>query len=414
MDAALSISRSQPPELTWLQRSVRHRMLDWMSQLNGGTIHFRDQETPRVFGQSEPNGIQADWNITNSNFYRQVATGGSLGMAESYLRGDWQTNDLTSLLTILYRNSADKSKVTGFTAALTQLFGRFFQFFDGNTLHGSRRHIASHYDLSNEFFKLFLDPTLMYSAAFFEREDLSLHQASVAKLDQICTKLDLQPNEEVLEIGTGWGGLALHAVQKHNIRLTTTTISQAQFETARQRFKETGIDERVRLLDTDYRHLTGQYDKLVSIEMVEAVGERFLDTYFRQCGRLLRPGGRFVIQAIVMPEQRYGSYRRNVDFIQKYIFPGGFLPSVTAMQSSVARTSNLRLHEVQDLSPHYARTLQEWRRRFFDRIDDVRALGFDDRFIRMWEYYLCYCEAAFQEQAVRVVQIVWDKPHQPD
>ena len=261
---------------------------------------------------------------------------------------------------------------------------------------------------------MFLDPTLMYSAAFFEREDLSLHQASVAKLDQICTKLDLQPNEEVLEIGTGWGGLALHAVQKHNIRLTTTTISQAQFETARQRFKETGIDERVRLLDTDYRHLTGQYDKLVSIEMVEAVGERFLDTYFRQCGRLLRSGGRFVIQAIVMPEQRYRSYRRNVDFIQKYIFPGGFLPSVTAMQSSVARTSNLRLHEVQDLSPHYARTLQEWRRRFFDRIDDVRALGFDDRFIRMWEYYLCYCEAAFQEQAVRVVQIVWDKPHQPD
>ena len=384
-------------------------MLDWMSRLEGGAIRFCDTGTPRLFGEGGPNSLRADWNINDSEFYRHLATGGSLGLAESYLRGHWKSNDLTSLLAILYRNQRT-SKVTGITAALARLFGRFAQFVDGNTVHGSRRHIAAHYDLSNEFFELFLDPTLMYSSAFFEGEDVSLYEASVAKLDQICSKLDLQPSDDVLEIGTGWGGFALHAVQNHDIRLATTTISSAQFEKARERFARAGIEERVQLLDTDYRHLDGQYDKLVSIEMVEAVGERFLDTYFRKCGRLLRPGGRFVLQAIVMPEQRYGYYRRNLDFIQKYIFPGGFLPSVTALHESVGRTSGLRLQDVEDLSTHYARTLREWRNRFFNRLDDVRALGFDDRFIRMWEYYLCYCEAAFREQAVRVVQIVWDQP----
>jgi cyclopropane-fatty-acyl-phospholipid synthase len=213
-----------------------------------------------------------------------------------------------------------------------------------------------------------------------------------------------------MEIGTGWGGFALRAVQKYGIELTTTTISQAQRLKALSRFEAAGISDRVRQLDSDYRDLEGQYDKLVSIEMVEAVGDRFLDTYFRQCGRLLKPGGRFVLQSIVMPESRYSEYRRGGDFIQKYIFPGGFLPSVAAIQESVGRTTSLRLQTVEDLSTHYARTLQAWRTRFFDRLDEVRQLGFDDYFIRMWEYYLCYCEAAFREQTVGIVQIVWDKP----
>lgn len=408
MEAAVSVTTPVRPLMSRRQRFVRSRVLARLEKLAGGCIRFRDAGGQLVLGESGTPTV--DWNVTNSAFYRRVAFGGSLGLAESYLRGDWHTNDLTRLLAILYRNRSETSKVAGPLAALTRMYDRFAELIDGNTLDGSRRHIAAHYDLSNEFFELFLDPTLMYSAAFFEREDMSLHDASVAKLAQICRKLDLQSGDQVLEIGTGWGGFALHTAQRHDIRLTTTTISDAQFEKAGQRLRAAGVEGRVDLQDTDYRLLEGQYDKLVSIEMVEAVGERFLDTYFRQCGRLLRPGGRLVLQAIVMPEERFPSYRRSVDFIRRYVFPGGFLPSVSALQESVGRTSNLRLNGLEDMSSHYARTLREWRDRFFKKLDQVRALGFDERFIRMWEYYLCYCEAAFQEQAVRVVQIVWDKP----
>ncbi|MCA9187466.1 MAG: cyclopropane-fatty-acyl-phospholipid synthase family protein [Pirellulaceae bacterium] len=402
---------AQAPRRSWFRRFARQRVINWLSTLESGTIHLDDSGGPHLFGISDDNEDHATWKIADDRFYSEVVRGGSLGMAESYLRGDWHADDLTKLLSILYRNERRQIAVkSAFHAAVTRLIGRLRRSVNDNTIRGSRRNIAAHYDLSNEFFELFLDPTLMYSSAFFEHDGMSLHDASIAKLKRICQKLDLQPSDHVLETGTGWGGFALHALRHYDVSLTTTTISAAQLERARNRFAEAGLDSRIRLLDVDYRKLTGQYDKLVSIEMVEAVGERFLDTYFRQCGRLLKPGGRFVLQAIVMPEQRYDAYRRGVDFIQKYIFPGGFLPSLAAMAQSVGRTSNLRLREVEDISPHYVRTLREWRTRFMHRLEEVRQLGFDDRFIRMWEYYLCYCEVAFREQAVRVVQIVWDKP----
>jgi cyclopropane-fatty-acyl-phospholipid synthase len=395
---------------SWFQRLAQRRILKWIEGMEGGTISFTDRERSLHFGEQSADSLQADWQVDDSDFYRLLAMDGSLGMAESYLRGHWHSHDLTSLLTILCRNLHRVPEANSLMVSLSNTANRLAKPFRRNTRSGSKRHIAAHYDLSNEFFELFLDPTMMYSAGYFHKDDSTLHEASVAKLDQICRKLDLNHSDSVLEIGTGWGGFALHAAERHDIDLTTTTISDAQLAKARQRFAAAGIADRVQLLDADYRDLDGQFDKLVSIEMVEAVGERYLDTYFRQCGRLLKPGGRFVVQAIVMPEQRYDAYRRGVDFIQKYIFPGGFLPSVAAMQESVGRTSNLRLSEVEDMSEHYARTLKAWRQRFFERIDDVRRLGFDDRFIRMWEYYLCYCEAAFRQRAVGVVQIVWDKP----
>ncbi|MEZ6119130.1 MAG: cyclopropane-fatty-acyl-phospholipid synthase family protein [Pirellulaceae bacterium] len=402
---------AKPRPLSWFGRFARSRVINWLSELESGQIQFDDMHSRHTFGSDSAHEGQVHWKITNHRFYSDVAGAGSLGMAESYLRGDWQTDDLTTLLSLLYRrNQQDSVTKNTIANAYSRLFGRLLQFANKNTMHGSRRNIAAHYDLSNTFFELFLDPTLMYSSAYFEDDGMSLQEASIAKLKRLCQKLDLQPSDHVLETGTGWGGFALHAVQNHDIQLTTTTISAAQYDRARERFAAAGIDQQVRLLDADYRSLTGQYDKLVSIEMVEAVGERYLDKYFRQCGKLLKPGGRFVLQAIVMPEQRYDEYRRGTDFIQKYIFPGGFLPSVAAMQQSIGRTSNLRLQEVEDISPHYARTLREWRHRFMNKLDEVRQLGFDDRFIRMWEYYLCYCEAAFREQAVRVVQTVWDKP----
>ncbi len=399
-----------PVQLTRWQALTRQRVLNWLGDLQGGMIHFSDGDRSNSFGCDSTDSLHTKMQVNNGEFYSQIATGGAIGMAESYLRGDWQTDDLTDLLRILARNLDRVSKSNSLVVTLLNRLRRLTTFFHHNTQSASRRNIAAHYDLSNRFFELFLDPTLMYSSAYFARADSSLHAASLAKLEQICRKAELKPSDRVLEIGTGWGGFAIHACQQYGIELTTTTISEAQRSKARARFIEAGVSNRVRLLDTDYRCLSGQYDKLVSIEMVEAVGERYLDAYFRQCGQLLKPGGRFVLQAIVMPEQRYESYRRGDDFIRKYIFPGGFLPSVAAMQESVGRTSNLRLVELEDMSLHYALTLREWRRRFLDRMEDVRTLGFDDRFIRMWEYYLCYCEAAFREQAVRVVQIVWDKP----
>ena len=396
---------------TWFERQVRSAVFRRLGELQGGRIEYYDAIGCATFGNSfEKPQLSAEWNINNPDFYGQLAMAGSLGVAESYLRGDWETDNLTTLLRILCRNLETVSGTDSGLARAGRWLARAGHWANRNTRKGSRENISRHYDLSNDFFELFLDPTWMYSAARFDSPEMSLEDASVAKLDSICRKADLKPGEHVLEIGTGWGGFALHAVRNYGIELTTTTISRQQLLKAREQIQSAAISDRVELLESDYRDLTGTYDKVVSIEMVEAVGDQFLDDYFRQCGRLLKPGGRFVLQGIVMPEQRYESYKRSVDFIQKYIFPGGFLPSVAAMQDSVGRTSNLRLVSVEDLSTDYALTLRHWRRRFLDRLDDVRDLGFDDRFIRMWEYYLCYCEAAFLERAVGVVQVVWDKP----
>ncbi|MCA9212718.1 MAG: class I SAM-dependent methyltransferase [Planctomycetales bacterium] len=391
---------------------MRSRFVDSLHSLRGDVVEFIDNDGSLLLAddlRASGNRMRSSLIVNSDNLYSRLATDGALGFAESYIRGEWSTTDLTSLLRILYRNSS-QHRISTAISRLSLLIQRVLRYFDENTLQGSRRHIAAHYDLSNEFFESFLDPTLMYSSAYFEKPDMSLHEASIAKLDRICQKLHLEPGHKVLEIGTGWGGFTLHCAKNHDVQITTTTISSAQAKKARERFTSAGLNDRVTLLEEDYRNLDGRYDRLVSIEMVEAVGERYLDEYFQRCGRLLKPGGRFVLQGIVMPEQRYESYRRNVDFIQAYIFPGGFLPSVTAMQQAVGCHTDLRLVGIEDLSSHYARTLSEWRSRFLAKLPKIRELGFDDRFIRMWEYYLCYCEAAFREQAVRVVQIVWDKP----
>jgi cyclopropane-fatty-acyl-phospholipid synthase len=404
------LTGSRRHKLSWLQRLSRKRLISWLSSLEGGIVEFSDAEESVSVGQNQGDDLSTTWKINSPQFYRHLALNGSNGVAESYLQGQWQTSDLTTLLRILCRGMDDIPKSNFLTEFLGKLCRKVVQYIEQNTRDRSRRHIAAHYDLGNDFFELFLDPTLMYSCAYFANDDATLEQASLAKLDRICDKLNLRPGEKVLEIGSGWGGFAVHTASRFDINLTTTTISQAQFQKTEQRIRAAGVSERVRLLDSDYRDLTGQYDKLVSIEMVEAVGERYLDAYFSQCGKLLRPGGRFVLQGILMPEQRYATYKSGIDFIQKYIFPGGFLPSLSAMQESIGRTSNLRLEELEDFTPHYAKTLARWRKNFFNRLEEVKQLGFDDRFIRMWEYYLCYCEAAFREQAVRVVQAVWEKP----
>ncbi|HWP88560.1 MAG TPA: cyclopropane-fatty-acyl-phospholipid synthase family protein, partial [Burkholderiales bacterium] len=298
----------------------------------------------------------------------------------------------------------------GGIARLTALLHKALHWTARNTHTGSRRNIAAHYDLGNDFFRVFLDPTMMYSSAVFERADMTLEEASVAKLDRICRKLDLKPTDNVLEIGTGWGGFALHAAKLYGCRVTTTTLSRNQFQLARQRVDEANLSAQITVLLEDYRDLTGSYDKLVSIEMIEAVGHHFYDTYFGQCSDLLKPDGLMLLQAITIADQRYDAARRSVDFIQRHIFPGSCIPSVTVMSDAIARLTDMKLFHLEDIGPHYATTLERWRDNLFANIAEVHALGYPTEFIRMWEFYLCYCEGGFIERAIGVVQMLLVKP----
>jgi cyclopropane-fatty-acyl-phospholipid synthase len=279
-----------------------------------------------------------------------------------------------------------------------------------NTRTGSRRNIAAHYDLSNEFYSLFLDETMTYSSGVFPSDSSSLREASLEKYDRICRKLRLVPGDHVLEIGTGWGGFAEYAATHYGCRIASTTISQQQYDYAKNRIRQAGLPDRVQLLCSDYRDLTGQYDKLVSIEMIEAVGHEYFDTFFAKCSSLLKPDGLFALQAITIPDQRYERYRKSVDFIQKYIFPGGCLPSLGAMANSIGKMTDLQWAHLEDFAEHYGRTLSCWRDRFFANIDQVRELGMSEHFVKMWEYYLCYCEGAFREKQIGVSQILLQKP----
>jgi cyclopropane-fatty-acyl-phospholipid synthase len=279
-----------------------------------------------------------------------------------------------------------------------------------NTRTGSKRNIADHYDLSNDFFAAMLDPTMTYSSGVFLTSTSTLAEASAEKYDRICRKLLLTPNDHVLEIGTGWGGFALHAAKHYGCQVTTTTISQEQHAFAATRIREALLEDRITLLSDDYRDLHGHYDKLVSIEMIEAVGEKFLPEYFSKCSELLKPEGMMLLQAITIPDFRYDRYRKSVDFIQRYVFPGGFLPSIGAIGDGISRSTDFRFFHAEDFGSHYARTLFLWRRNFWENIDKVRSLGFDERFIRTWHYYLCYCEAGFRERQIGVSQLLLAKP----
>lgn len=348
--------------------------------------------------------------VHDPGFYSEVVFGGSLGAAEAFIAGDWSCPQLTDLIRLLIVNRDVLEQLDSSYSRWREPLQRGLHALRRNSRSGSRRNIAAHYDLGNEFFATFLDETMMYSAAIFEHAEATLTEASTAKNDLICRKLQLGPEDHVIEIGTGWGGFALHAATRYGCRITTTTISRAQHEFATRRIAAAGLSDRVTILQSDYRDLRGEFDKLVSIEMIEAVGHRYLDDYFGQCSRLLKPTGAMAIQAITIPDHRYEAYRRSVDFIQKHIFPGGCLPSLAAMQAAIARRSDLQLVHAEDFTPHYARTLDEWRRRFWSQAERIRTLGMSDEFLRTWEYYFCYCEAAFRERFVGSMQLMWAKP----
>ena len=311
---------------------------------------------------------------------------------------------------LLLRNRQVLENMEGGAASLTRPLQKLFHWVNRNTREGARRNISAHYDLGNEFFSLWLDESMMYSSAIFEDPGMSLHEAQLARLDAICRKLDLKPTDHVVEIGTGWGAFAIHAARNFGCQVTTTTISREQYDLACERVADAGLGDRIELLLEDYRDLQGQYDKLVSIEMIEAIGWKQYETYFSKCGKLLKPGGRMLIQAITIAEPRYEKAKQSVDFIQRYIFPGSNLPSTSVMARAIANQTDLIISGLEDIGLHYATTLNHWRRNFFDQIARVRALGYPEEFIRMWEYYLCYCEGGFLERAIGDVHLVAERP----
>lgn len=393
------------------ERFARRAVLARLQGLIHGEVTLVEGHVQQTFGRvTKECPLRIVLTVRRSRFFPRVAFGGDLGAAEAFLDGDWTCDSLTDLIRILIVNSQVTGTESDWLSRLFDPLYRFGHWLNRNTRRGSRKNIAAHYDLGNEFFGLLLDETRMYSCGVFEKPDSTLFEASTAKNERICCKLMLGPQDHLLEIGTGWGGFAIHAARNFGCRVTTTTISREQYEFASRRVAEAGLSDRITVLMQDYRDLTGQYDKLVSIEMIEAVGHEYFETYFRCCSKLLKPTGLFVLQGITIADQLYQGYLRRVDFIQRYIFPGGCLPSVTQICDVLTRATDLRLTHLEDFSAHYAQTLRHWRARFHDKLNDVRALGFDDRFIRMWEYYLCYCEGAFVERNCGLVQMIMAKP----
>jgi cyclopropane-fatty-acyl-phospholipid synthase len=401
-----------PSRLGSLERALRRRLLALLDGLAGCELRLIDDAGEQRLGRPalDPRQtLRATLRIQHNAFWRAVAANGSVGAAESYMDGHWHCDDLVALVRILVRNRDRLDAMEGGLARLGGWAMRTWNAVRRNTRGGSRRNIAAHYDLGNAFFELFLDPQLMYSSALFASPDESLERAALRKLERICAKLALQPGMHVVELGSGWGGFAIHAARQHGCRVTTTTISREQHELATRRVAEAGLSDQVSVLLQDYRDLDGCYDRLVSIEMIEAIGHQYLDVYFAQCARLLRPDGMALIQAITIEGHRYRQALQTVDFIKRHIFPGSFIPSIAAMQQAAAST-DLQLLNLEDIGPSYALTLRHWRRRFLERLDAVRALGYSDRFIRMWEFYLCYCEGGFLERSIGDVQMLYARP----
>lgn len=407
--SANSIASSRKGSL--VNQVAKNLVIQQLGQLREGVLTIRQSGMDDlVFGDGNTEHRPAELIVHDQSTWRDLLTGGSVGAAEAYVAGDWSSPDLTALLRFFTRNIDRMNEFEDKFSWVTKPALKGLHWLNRNTRDGSRKNISAHYDLGNDLFEAFLDPTMMYSSAIYPSEESTLEEAAVHKLDTICQKLDLQPNDRVIEIGTGWGGFAIHAAKHYGCHVTTTTISKEQLELAQERVRSAGLEDRITLLFDDYRDLAGQFDKLVSIEMIEAVGPQFLDSYFSQISVLLKPDGLALIQAINMPEQRYLRALKNVDFIQRFIFPGSFIPSFGAILESVRNESNLVLTHSEDTGFHYARTLRDWCERFMANREQLESMGYDQAFRRLWNFYFAYCEAGFSERAIGVSQLILAKP----
>ncbi|MGY2442143.1 class I SAM-dependent methyltransferase [Pseudomonas sp. SDO52101_S400] len=388
---------------------LRRGVLRQLAQLKHGQLVVIEEGERQVFG-TPGSDLSGEIHVLDSAVWGMVAGNGSIGAGEAFIHGYWSSPDLTAVVRVFVSNLEVLDGMEGGLAKIGRPLVRGLHWLNRNTRKGSQKNIAAHYDLGNDLFEQFLDPTMMYSAAQFLRPDDSLEQAQLNKLERICQKLALEPGDHLLEIGTGWGSMALYAAQHYGCKVTTTTLSKEQYAFTARRIETLGLQDRVTLLLKDYRDLTGQYDKLVSIEMIEAVGHRFLPTYFKQCAHLLKSNGLMLLQAITIRDQRYEQAKRGVDFIQRYIFPGGALPCVQKMLEIVSRDTDMNLLHMEDFGLHYARTLRLWHENFRHAHGRLSELGYDDYFLRLWEFYLCYCEGGFLERTIGTAQLLLAKP----
>lgn len=392
---------------------LRHRLaadlfLRRLAHWQGGALSITLPDDSVVHA-GNPTAARVHIRVKAWHVFSRILMAADIGAGETYMEGDWECSDLVSLCRWFIRDANLLSSGGAWTWP-TRLLHTIIQRSRANTLAGSQRNIRAHYDLSNELYRLFLDDSMTYSSAVFPDRDCSLEAAQQHKIDMICRRLALASHHHLLEIGSGWGTLAIHAARNYGCRVTTLTLSEQQLALARERVAAAGLTERVDVRLCDYRHVTGSYDRIVSVEMLEAVGHAYYRTFFDQCARLLKPGGRMVLQAICVPDQRFAAYQRDFDWIRKYVFPGGALASIHAIVTAVKQQTPLQLEWLEDIGPHYERTLRFWRERFRNQHVTVRALGFGDRFVRMWDFYLASCEAAFAERAIGNVQMLFTRP----
>lgn len=394
-------------QANWLDKRCRSLVFSVLAKIDYGQIELVDNGQRFLFPEfAENKSLLGRINIHDTSVYRDFVKGGSIGAAEAYIAGKWSSPDLTAVIRIFARAQQQTDALEQKKPWLTKLKYALLHRSNRNSQAGSKKNILAHYDLGNELYSRFLDPQMMYSSAIYPQEGATLAEAQQHKLSTICQRLELKASDHLLEIGTGWGGLAIYAAQHYGCKVTTTTISDAQYAYAKQRIEELGLTEQITLLKKDYRDLTGEYDKLVSIEMIEAVGFEYLPSFFQQCNQRLKPGGKLLIQSITIADQRFDYYKHNVDFIQRYIFPGGFLPSVTVLTQNLTQHTELVTESISDIGLDYAKTLAHWREAFLNAWSELTQFGYDEKFKRLWLYYFAYCEGAFLERSTSTVHLL--------
>lgn len=391
-------------------------VIDLLSKMKSGILNLTLPGGELIKIGDGNHALVANITVKDNYFFKRCVLYGDIGFAEAYMDGEWETDSIANVINWFLLNvenapSTSGSQTQTFALNVLKIFNKAYHSKRANSISGSKKNISEHYDLHNDFFALFLDPTMTYSSAYFKDENMNLYQAQIEKYERLCKQLNLKSTDHVLEIGSGWGHNAIHIAKNYGCKVTTVTISEEQYKLATERIKKENLTDKITILLKDYRLIEGKFDKIVSIEMLEAVGHKFLEPYFRKCNELLKKDGILALQVITCPDSRYESLRTGVDFIQKHIFPGSLLPSVGIINKMINKTSDMTMVDLKDMGLHYSRTLNLWHEQFNQRLEDVKKMGFDERFIRKWNYYLNYCEAAFKSRNINVMQMVYARPN---
>lgn len=417
MEKVIAIKNTFAAErIGWTTAAYKKIVLGILSRLKKGQLNVTFPNGGEETYGGNDKTIVANIKINNARFFKRIVMFGDIGFGESYVDGDWETDSISNVISWMILNVENNPAVTGSVGkyspiSLLKIINKAYHKLNNNSKGGSKKNISEHYDLNNDFFKLWLDESMTYSSAIFEGDTTDLKEAQIAKYDRLCRQLKIESTDHVLEIGSGWGGFSIYAAQNYGCKITTTTISEEQFKYAKNLIAEKKLDHKIEILLKDYRELTGSYDKIVSIEMLEAVGHEYLPTYFSKVNELLKHDGAVGLQVITSHDSNYEKLRKGIDWIQKHIFPGSLLPSIAAINSAVNKTSDLYLHDLKNIGLDYARTLKEWRISFNSKLNDVLKLNFSNSFVRKWNYYLSYCEAAFSMRNISVVQMIYTRPN---